>query len=72
MAEQTQRHQVSLAVWDVPATVVAGERFAIRAGATSSAGCDLRGRRIEACDAATFPCAAQARRYPSAWNVGPG
>ena len=52
MAEQTQRHQVSLAVWDVPATVVAGERFTIRAGATSSAGCDLRGRRIEACDAA--------------------
>lgn len=50
MTEQTQRHQVSLAVWNIPATVVAGERFTIKVGATSSAGCDLRGRRIEACD----------------------
>ena len=51
MAGETQGPRVSLAVWDIPPTVVAGERFTIKAGAKSSAACDLRGRRIEACDA---------------------
>lgn len=42
---------LSLAVWDVPPTVVAGQRYSIKAGAKSSANGDLRGRRIEVCDA---------------------
>jgi hypothetical protein len=40
----------SLAVWEVPSPVVAGERFTIKAGAKSSGGCILTGRRIEVCD----------------------
>lgn len=51
MANQTEMPRVSLAVWDIPSTVVAGEHFAIKAGAKSSAGNDLRGSRIEVCDA---------------------
>jgi hypothetical protein len=41
MAEET-----SIAVWDVPMPVVAGERFALKAGATVAAG-----KMIEVCDA---------------------
>ena len=52
MAGEAQRNQTSLAVWEVPPTAVAGERFTIKAGAKSSADCTLGGRRIEACDAA--------------------
>ena len=52
MNSETESHRISLAVWDIPPTVVAGERFTIKAGAKSSAGCHLGGRRIEACDAA--------------------
>jgi hypothetical protein len=46
MAEATQSHCTSLAVWDVPSTVIAGEQFTIRAGAKSSAASNLQGQRI--------------------------
>jgi hypothetical protein len=39
-------HDTSLAVWDIP-TPAAGERFSVKAGAKSSAGCALGGCRIE-------------------------
>ena len=42
----------SLAVWDIPSPVVAGERFTVHAGAKSAAGCDLKGRAIEVHNAA--------------------
>jgi hypothetical protein len=42
----------SLAVWAVPSPATAGECFAIKVGAKSSADCDLAGRRIEVRDAA--------------------
>lgn len=44
---RTVPHATSLAVWAVPSPVVAGERFSIKAGATSSGGCDLSGHGIE-------------------------
>jgi hypothetical protein len=46
MANATQSHCTSLAVWNVPSTVVAGEQFTIRAGAKSSAASNLQGQRI--------------------------
>jgi hypothetical protein len=52
MSDATQTHHTSLAVWGIPSTVVARERFTIRAGAKSSADCSLQGARIDACDAA--------------------
>lgn len=45
-AQATRSAATSLAVWDVPATAVAGERFAVKIGVKSSAGCDLRGRGV--------------------------
>jgi hypothetical protein len=48
----SQPHRTSLAVWDVPATAVAGERFVVKVGAKSSADCDLRRRHVGVCDAA--------------------
>jgi hypothetical protein len=45
-------HATSLAVWDMPAPVVTGERFTIKVGAKSSADCRLEGQRIEICDEA--------------------
>jgi hypothetical protein len=48
--EQTAPHDTSLAVWEVPAAVAAGERFAVKVGAKSSAGCALAGHRIEIVD----------------------
>ena len=47
--EKVTLHQTSLAVWDIP-TPAAGERFSIKVGAKSSAGCTLGGRRIEVLD----------------------
>ncbi len=49
MADATP-HETSLAVWAVPATVATGERFAIKVGAKSSAGCALGGHRVEVQD----------------------
>ena len=37
----------SLAVWDIPSPVVIGERFTVKVGAKSSAGCDLKRRSVE-------------------------
>ena len=42
----------SLAVWDVPMPVVAGERFAIKVGAKSGSGRALAGFHVEVSDAA--------------------
>lgn len=46
-AQTETLHEVSLAVWDIAPTVAAGERFSVKAGAKSSAGCALGGCRIE-------------------------
>jgi hypothetical protein len=51
-AQETAPHAMSLAVWAVPETVVAGERFGIKIGAKSSADCALAGCRIEVLDGA--------------------
>ena len=41
---------ISLAVWDVPMPVVAGEKFSIKVGAKSASGRTLAGGRIEVSD----------------------
>jgi hypothetical protein len=41
----------SIAVWDVPLPVVAGEHFAIKVGIKSAAGATPIGNRVEVCDA---------------------
>ena len=41
---------ISLAVWDVPMPVVAGERFSIKVGAKSTSGRALAGCRVEVSD----------------------
>jgi hypothetical protein len=46
----TKAHESSLAVWDVPATVVTGDRFRIKVGARSSGACALSGDKIEVLD----------------------
>jgi hypothetical protein len=38
-------------VWDIPSPVVRGEKFEIKVGAKSSAGCELKGAAITVCDA---------------------
>ena len=43
---------ISLAVWDVPMPVVAGEKFSIKVGAKSASGRALAGCRVEVSDAA--------------------
>ncbi len=43
---------ISLAVWDVPMPAVAGERFAIKAGASCTSGRSLAGYRVEVSDTA--------------------
>ena len=45
-------HQTSLAVWDIPPAVAAGELFSVKLGAKSSAGCALGGGRAEVRDEA--------------------
>jgi hypothetical protein len=45
-------HQTSLAVWDIPPAVAAGERYSVKLGAKSSAGCALGGCRAEVRDEA--------------------
>jgi hypothetical protein len=54
--EQATLHQTSLAVWDIP-TPAAGERFAIKVGAKSSAGCALGAQRVEVLDGETVVAA---------------
>ena len=46
---QQPRHETSLAVWD-SGRDCRGDRFAVKVGAKSSAGCTLAGRRIEVFD----------------------
>jgi hypothetical protein len=41
---------ISLAVWDVPMPVIAGERFSIKVGAKSASGRTLAGGRVEVSD----------------------
>ncbi len=45
-------HAASLAAWDIPAAVVAGEHFAVKVGAKSQIGCGLGGCAIEVVDEA--------------------
>jgi hypothetical protein len=47
----TKPHESSLAVWDVPATVVTGEPFRLKVGARSSGACPLTGTKVEILDA---------------------
>jgi hypothetical protein len=47
IAFRTLPQGTSLAVWDIPSPVVTGARFAIKVGAKSAAGQELRGARIE-------------------------
>jgi hypothetical protein len=47
--EKQTLHETSLAVWDIP-TAAAGERFSVKIGAKSEAGCALAGCRIEVLD----------------------
>jgi hypothetical protein len=56
--ENDTLHQTSLAVWDIP-TATAGERFSIKVGAKSSAGCSLGGRRVEVLDGEAVVAAGQ-------------
>src|SRR6266403_1463334 len=55
--EKDPLHQTSLAVWDIP-TPAAGERFSIKVGAKSSAGCALGARRVEVLDGEAVVAAA--------------
>jgi len=59
-------HATSLAVWDMPVPVVAGERFTIKVGAKSSADCRLDGQEIEICDE-TGAVAGRATLQDSPW-----
>src|SRR5207244_254664 len=47
---RTRPHATSLAVWAVPSPVVMGERFGIKVGAKSAAGCKLDAKEIEVRD----------------------
>jgi uncharacterized membrane protein len=49
---RTTPHATSLAVWAVPSPVVMGERFRIKVGAKSAAGCELRTKKIAVYDQA--------------------
>jgi hypothetical protein len=48
---EVRAHAMSLLVWDVPATVVAGERFRFKVGSKCSSGCALGGETVEIHDA---------------------
>jgi hypothetical protein len=48
----TEQNKISLAVWDVPMPVVAGETFAIKIGAKSMSKRKLAGCRVEVSDGA--------------------
>jgi hypothetical protein len=46
----TRPQRTSLAVWDLPAPAVAGERFRLKVGAKSASGFQLGGTCVEVCD----------------------
>ena len=48
---RTRPQATSLALWEIPSPVVMGERFGIKVGAKSAAGCKLDANEIEVCDA---------------------
>jgi len=48
----SEKDTISLAVWDVPAPVIAGATFAVKVGAKSQAKRKLAGQRVEIADAA--------------------
>jgi hypothetical protein len=48
----TDKNETSLAVWDVPMPVIAGERFSIKVGAKSASKRKLAGCGVEVSDAA--------------------
>ena len=52
VAVRTRPHETSLAVWAIPSPVVTGQPFAIKVGAKSTTGCDLRDMRVAVCDEA--------------------
>ena len=62
---QETLQETSLAVWDVP-TAAAGERFAVKIGAKSSAGCAMAGCRIDVLDGAGAVVASE-RLGATAW-----
>jgi hypothetical protein len=49
---RTKPHATSLAVWGVPSPVVMGERFSVKVGAKSAAGCTLKGQKVQISDEA--------------------
>jgi hypothetical protein len=49
-AEAAADHETSLAIWDVPSPVVAGDRATLKIGITCSRGCNLTGTRIDVYD----------------------
>lgn len=57
---QQPRHETSLAVWDIPAAIAAGEPFAVKVGAKSSAG----GGRIEVLDGSAVVASGQLGDMP--------
>jgi hypothetical protein len=50
VAVKAKPHPTSLAVWAIPSPVVTGQRFALKVGAKSAAGCELSGQSIEVLD----------------------
>src|SRR5215831_1413135 len=52
MTVETTLHATSLAVWDVPPAVAAGECLTVKVGAKSVAGCALSGCAVEVLDQA--------------------
>jgi hypothetical protein len=47
---RTRPHPTSLAVWDNPSPVVAGNPFSVKVGAKCAVGCALAGKGIDICD----------------------
>jgi hypothetical protein len=43
----TGEHRTSLAAWDVPSPVIAGEKFSVKVGAKCTASCALNGQQVE-------------------------
>jgi hypothetical protein len=57
---------MSLAAWDIPAAVAAGEQYVVKVGAKSSSGCALGGCRVEVLDGAG-QVAGRGRLGPAPW-----
>ena len=68
LAFATTEHRTSLAAWDVPSPVQAGETFKLKLGAKCSGGCDLRGLQI----GAPGQLHARANLGPACWPEAEG